>query len=343
MRTRIAIAAVAVLAGVAALASACKSTSSRPPVSLPVPTSGEVTFYLSLPGSTGLSVAAAKVATPGESNYRHFSSLAAAARQFGATDTQINTIAKSVHTLGLQFAVDPTRLFGRVTGSTEQWQSALGTPLTQHAATASNPFLTYRLPAQTPAALQPSGTGLLLRTAQVYDPAAEGRHGPSGNGPAADVGTAAQPWPDNSGTPFTVGCSAPPLQQGQIYTSQQIQTAYGVDTLRAHAAGTPVITILDLGGGWLPSDLQLAGQCFGYSPPHVDQMQGDGVVTAIRNADPETSLDLQTAAAVAPGAQVRLVQSTPAGAGILDGFSRALGGPSGLPDVVSLSYGGCAI
>jgi len=72
----------------------------------PVPTSGEVTFYLSLPGSTGLCDAAAKVATPGESNYRHFSSLAAAARQFGATDTQINTIAKSVHTLGLQFAAD---------------------------------------------------------------------------------------------------------------------------------------------------------------------------------------------------------------------------------------------
>jgi kumamolisin len=72
-------------------------------------------------------------------------------------------------------------------------------------------------------------------------------------------------------------------------------------------------------------------------------MQGDGVVTAIGNAGPETSLDLQTAASVAPTAQLRLVQSTPGGGGILDGFSRALGGPSGLPDVISLSYGGCAI
>ena len=73
----------------------------------------------------------------------------------------------------------------------------------------------------------------------------------------------------------------------------------------------------------LPSDLKLAGQCFGYSPPRVDQMQGDGVATTIQNADPETSLDLQTAASVAPKAQFRLVQSTPAGGGILDGFSRA--------------------
>jgi kumamolisin len=93
----------------------------------------------------------------------------------------------------------------------------------------------------------------------------------------------------------------------------------------------------------LPSDLKLAGECFGYTAPRVDQMQGDGVATAIKNADPETSLDLQTAAAVAPKAQFRLVQSTAQGGGILDGFSRALGDPDGLPDVISLSYGGCAV
>ena len=134
-----------------------------PPVSLPVPRTGEITFYLSLPVSAaGLDQAAAKVATPGSSTYRHFSSLAAAAGQFGATDAQIDAIAQSVRSLGLQFAADPTRLFGRVTGSAKQWQAALGTPLTEHAATASNPFTSYSLPAKTPAALQPSGTVLLM-------------------------------------------------------------------------------------------------------------------------------------------------------------------------------------
>jgi subtilase family serine protease len=242
-------------------------------------------------------------------------------------------------------------LFARVTGSAKQWQTALGTPLTEQAATASNPFTSYSLPAKTPAALQPSGTVLLLRSAQAYDPAAEGRHPSPGNGLAAEVGTAAtadhatsaEPWPVNTGTPFTTGCSAPALQMGEVYTEQQVQTAYGVGTLRAHASGTPAITILDLGGGWLPSDLKLAGQCFGYSPPRVDQMQGDGVAAAIKNANPETSLDLQTAATVARQAQFRLVQSTPGGGGILDAFSRALDDPAGPPDVISLSYGGCAI
>jgi subtilase family serine protease len=351
VRPFVALAAVVLLAAVPALVSGCTSQSVKPPLSLPVPATGQVTFYLSLPASTAeLSNAAAKVATTGSPTYRHFSSLAKAAGQFGGTDAQINKIAKSVHTLGLQFAADPTRLFGRVTGSTQQWASALGTPLNHQAATASNPFITYGLPTHTPAALQPSGTVLLLPVAQAYDPAAEGRHPPSNAGPAAGGTTAsasptqsAEPWPPNSGTPFTAGCSAAPLQQRQVYTEHQVQTVYGLDALRAHASGTPVTTVLDLGGGWLPSDLKLAGQCFGYAPPRVDQTQGDGIATAIGNADPETSLDLQTAAAVAPGAQLRLVQSTPGGGGILDGFSRALGGVSGLPDVISLSYGGCAI
>jgi subtilase family serine protease len=317
-------------------------------VSLPTPRSGEVTFYLSLPSSTTrLAEAAASVATPGSSQYRHFSSLEEAARHYGASDGQITAVARSINTLGLQFAADPTRLFGRVTGSTQQWQAALGAPLSKQAATASSPFITYSLPAQPPAALQPSGTNLLLPQTLVYDPTAEGGRPPSGNRPtpssaaaATTTTKAAKPWPSNTGTPLAANCSSPLLQQRRVYTQQQVQTAYGLDTLRAHASGVPVITILDLGGGWLPGDLELAGQCFGYSPPKVSQTQGDGVASAIAHADDETSLDLQTVAAVAPAAQVRAVQSTLAG--ILDAFSRAVGDPRGLPDVISLSYGDCA-
>jgi kumamolisin len=349
LRRGFAVAAAAMLAVVSLLASGCAS-SARLPVFLPVPKAGEVTFYLSLPGSTtGLGEALAKVATPGSSDYRHFSSLDKAARRFGASDAQINTVAKSVKTLGLQFAADPTRLFGRVSGSTQQWQTALGTPLSKQAATASSPFITYTLPAQTPAALQPSGTSLLLPQTLVYDPTAEGNRPPNGMRPTPSPGAAstatptkaARPFPFNTGTPLAANCSSPLLAQRRVYAQQQVQTAYGIDTLRAHAAGTPVITVLDLGGGWLANDLKLAGQCFGYAPPDITQTQGDGVAAPIGNADDETSLDLQTAAAVAPRAQLRLVQSTLNG--VLDGFSRALGDPGGVPDVISVSFGGCAI
>jgi subtilase family serine protease len=347
---RLGAAGAATLVAVSLLAAGCTSSPAAAPVSLPVPKAGDVTFYLSLPttSATGLGNAAANVATPGSSGYRHFSSLDQAARQFGATDAQIRAVASSVGTLGLQFAADPTRLFARVTGSASQWQAALGSPLSEKASTSSNPFITYSLPARTPSALQPPGTALLLPQTEVYDPTAEPGPAASGQAPAqqtkaapdAGASTAPEPWPVNAGTPLSADCSSPLLQQRRVYTPQQVQTAYGVDTLRSGASGTPVITIVDLGGGWLPNDLTLAGRCFGYSPPQVTQMQGDGVASAINAANDETSLDLQTATAVAPRAQLRVVQSTLSG--ILDAFSRALADPSGLPDVISLSYGECA-
>jgi subtilase family serine protease len=337
--------AAALVATVALLAAGCTSSASPPAVSLPPATTGEITFYLSLPTSaTSLSDAAAGVATPGSSDYRHFPSLDAAARRYGATDAQITTVADSVHGLGLQFAADPTRLFGRVSGTTEQWRAASGSPLSQQAATASSPFTVYKLPDHTPAALQPSGTTLLLPEAEVYDPAAASSGPPGGVSPtpsAPPAGTAAEPWPFNTGTPFTSGCTAPLLQEDRVYTPQQIETAYGLDTARLDTSEQPVITVLDLGGGWLANDLELAGECFGYSASHVTRSQGDGVAAAIENADPETSLDLQTVAAVAPNARLRLVQTTDGG--LLDAFSRAVGDPGGLPDVISLSYGGCAL
>jgi kumamolisin len=328
------------------LASGCSSGSPPAAVSQPTPKSGEITFYLSLPGSTtALDEAATKVSTPGSAQYRHFMSLASAASQFGATDTQLSAVAQSVSSLGLQFTADPTRLFGRVTGSAKQWQTALGAPLSTKAATASSPFTTYTLPAHTPGALQPTGTSLLLSQAQVYDPGAEG-HRPTppttqvaaGTTPAT---TTSEPWPLNNGTPLTAGCSSPLLKHRYVYTEQQVQTAYGINQLRSKPAGTPVITILDLGGGWLQSDLTQAGQCFGYTPPAVSQAQGDGVPAAINNADDETSLDMQTVAAVVPGAQLRLVQTTPSD--MIDAFSRAIAGWGTVPDVISLSYGGCAL
>jgi subtilase family serine protease len=327
------------------LASACTSGSPaqsrhNPAVFIPAATSGAITFYLSLPSSTpALAQAAIDASTPGTANYRHFVSLDAAGSRFGATDAQITTVVDAVKSLGLTIAVDPTRLFARVSGSIEQWNAALGAPLRQRAASASNPFTTYALPASLPPALQPPGTAVLLPVAQVYDPHTGAS--PPPNTPPRTPGTA--PWPLNTGTLPQTNCPAPPLRQRQVYTPQQIQTAYGIDQLRASTSGTPVITILDLGGGWRQSDLDLAAQCFGYTAPTVAQTQGDGVDTPVANASGETSLDLQTVSAVAPAAKLRLVQTTTGGGGVLDGFSRALGNPAGPPDVVSLSYGGCAL
>jgi hypothetical protein len=100
MRSYAVLATITVLAAVTVLASGCSSGSPAPPVSLPVPKTGEITFYLSLPASTaGLEQAAEKASQPGSPAYREFISLDASASRFGATDTQINAIAKSVRSL----------------------------------------------------------------------------------------------------------------------------------------------------------------------------------------------------------------------------------------------------
>jgi kumamolisin len=336
--------ALAVLLASALLA-ACTSggaaqPQANPNVLIPAATPGEVTFYLSLPSQTApLTEAAVNVSTPGSPHYRQFSSLDTAASQFGASDADVGTVADSVRSLGLTFAADPTRLFARVSGSLPQWEAALGAPLEQRASNASSSFTTYTLPDRLPDALQPPGTAVLLPTAQVHEPGVGANPPPPT--PAPTSGT--MPWPLNTGTPPQTDCSAPLLQQGRVYAPQQIQTAYGIDELRAASSGTPVMTVLDMGGGWLPGDLNAAAQCFGYTAPPIAQTQGDGVASAIANASGETSLDLQTAAAVIPTAQLRLVQTTAGGGGMLDAFSRAVSDPSGPPDVVSLSYGGCLV
>jgi hypothetical protein len=219
--------ALAALVAAVLLASACTSGCSRQPqrnpaVFIPAARSGEVTFYLSLPSSTAaLAEAAGNVSMPGSPNYRRFLSLDAAASRFGATDAQIKTVADAVKGLGLNFAVDPTRLFARVSGSIEQWKVALGGPLAHRAANASNPFTTYALPAQLPAALQQPGAAVLLPGTQVYDPSVGGSPPPRTPSPTPG----AVPWPLNTGTPPQTNCSAPLLQQRRVYAPQQIQTA----------------------------------------------------------------------------------------------------------------------
>jgi subtilase family serine protease len=328
-----------------AVLGACATAQPPPPspVRLPTPAAGIITFYLGLPTSTAaLRQAAAAASSPGSSGYRRFTPLADAAARFGASDQQIDEVVRSVGGLGLQVTVDPTRLFARVSGSAEQWRSALGAPLSRKPATSAEPFDAYELPNEVPDALVPKGTTVLLPVALVYDPSREGGRAPRAPRGGGSPGSAT-PWPANTGTPFQADCGSPVLAQRQVYTPTQVGAAYGLDALQRSAAGRPTITVLDLGGGWSARDGQLAGGCFGYTPPAVAQSQADGVPNPIAHADDETSLDLQTISSVAPGANLRLVQATDGGAALLDAFSRAIADPAGPPDAVSVSYGGCAV
>ena len=320
-----------------------------PHTSQPQPSAGLITFYLALPAhASSLVNDAVAAAMPNSAHYRHFSSVATLSAKYGASNGTMQRVSGDIQKLGLIAAIDPSRLFARVTGTAGQWASALKAPLHEQPATPENPYETYSLPAAAPERAATERHHVAVHRHHGVRPE-HGRAATSTGLPSAKQRwcrprSPAEPWPKNTGTVGPLHCDQSAITSGEVYTPTQVQTAYGVTGLAAAAgSASPSIDVIDLGGGWNPSDLQAAGACFGYGSVHVTQSQGDGVATPIKSTDPETSLDLQTTAAVAPKASIHLIQASDGPASLLDGFSRALGEPGGTPDVATLSYGGCGV
>lgn len=295
----------------------------------------------------GLRAEAQAVASPGSSSYRKPQQLAQAASRYGASDDAIRAAASAVQDKGLRISVDPTRLFARVYGTANQWKDALGQPLKHSAGTASYPFDVYTLPGD-----PPFGKDLrnLEAAGSVYRKDLDGNRPQSATAsgqdlPGATTQADSQSWPRNTGQPLGTACEASYIQARAVYTPSQVATAYGTSAL-ARAAGHPAqarVAVVDLGGGYDPADLTAAVRCFGYRAPTVTVSRGDGVGEPIANASDETLLDQQTMAAVLPGATLDVIQTTNSGGSTLDAVSRALSTPQRLPDVITMSYGECAL
>ena len=286
---------------------------------------GEVTFYLSLPATmSNVTAAATAVSTPGSPGYRHFSTLAQAAGRLGATDAQIaargviDRIARlAVH--GRSHAtVRPGDRHADGSGRRRcphRWPSRRPRPPT--------PFTTYTLPREVPDALEPSGTSRAVGAGPGLRPGRRNRSRADAERATAPEG--AKPFPINTGSPI-----AAELHRHPAAAAPRLHTAADADRLRrGHAASAGV---------------RYAGDHDRRPRRRLARRRSRArrrvlrVRTAARHAGPgrrgpaainspgtETPLDLQTAAAVAPNAQIRLVQTTPAD--LLDGFSRALARP----------------
>jgi hypothetical protein len=112
-----------------------------PHTSQPKPSAGLITFYLALPARAGSLVGdAVTAAMPRSAHYRHFSSVDALAAEYGASDETMHRVTSDLKKFGLAVAVDPSRLFARVSGSAGQWASALKAPLREEPATPKNPY-----------------------------------------------------------------------------------------------------------------------------------------------------------------------------------------------------------
>src|SRR5208283_2761159 len=129
----------------------------------------------------------------------------------------------------------------------------------------------------------------------------------------------------------------------QPFTAAQVAQIYNFPTGFDGTGQT--IGIIELGGGYRPSDLDKYFSGLGIAAPSVIPVSVDGGTNAPTNAnsaDTEVVLDIEVAGSVAPGAKI-VVYFAPnyaASNGFLDAITKAVHDTENNPSVISISWGG---
>lgn len=312
-----------------------------------------LTFLAGLPvDREKLDAAARQVSTPGERDFRRYRTVDEAAREFGATTQAERRLVAAARSAGLSARIDRTRTLAQLSGTVQAWESLMGAPVQYIAATAGSaqlpgnpPIAKYRFAGATPVGLAPAPAPLashvtwFLPTFHAYVPQLD-VPGISPIPPEAPP----LPFAPNNGTSLGQTCLPDSASVGWL-TPAQASQAYGLTALQREAARTkPIVTVLDLGGGFSPADLELGADCFGYTAPKVDVRLGTGMPSPFVSILSETSLDLQTVAwALKEAPVVRLVQVLSTSSAYIEAFAMGIGGWSTPPDSMSMSYSACEL
>jgi len=122
-----------------------------------------------------------------------------------------------------------------------------------------------------------------------------------------------------------------PVQVGQLYGFPQGVTAAG-----------QTIGIIELGGGYKTADITAYFKSLNQKPPNVTAVLVDGAKnkpTNANSADGEVLLDIEVAAAVAPGANIVVYFCPNTDQGFIDGIATAVHDTKNKPSVISISWG----
>jgi kumamolisin len=123
-----------------------------------------------------------------------------------------------------------------------------------------------------------------------------------------------------------------PVQVGQLYGFPAGATAVG-----------QTIGIIELGGGYKTADLTAYFKTLGMKAPSVTAVsvdKGKNAPTNANSADGEVLLDIEVAAAVAPGAKIVVYFTPNTDQGFIDAISTAVHDTTHKPSVISISWGG---
>ena len=133
---------------------------------------------------------------------------------------------------------------------------------------------------------------------------------------------------------------AKPRAANVSYTPVQVATLYGFP--KQSAAGQ-TIGLIELGGGFRPADLTAYFQTLGLAAPSVTAVsvdKGKNKPGNANGADGEVMLDIEVAAAVAPGAKIVVYFAPNTDQGFTDAISQAVNDTTHKPSVISISWGG---
>jgi kumamolisin len=142
---------------------------------------------------------------------------------------------------------------------------------------------------------------------------------------AAQGGGFAKPHAGSANTSYT------PVQVGQLYQFPAGATATG-----------QTIGIIELGGGYKTADLKTYFKSLGQKAPKVTAVLVDGGKNSPSNAnsaDGEVMLDIEVAAAVAPGAHIVVYFTPNTDQGFIDAIATAVHDTKNKPSVISISWG----
>ena len=124
------------------------------------------------------------------------------------------------------------------------------------------------------------------------------------------------------------------------FTPPQIAALYQFPP-KASAAGQ-TIGIIELGGGYRTADITAYFKSLGQKTPNVSAVLVDGGKNAPTNAnsaDGEVMLDIEVAAAVAPGANIVVYFTPNTDQGFIDAIATAIHDTKNKPSVISISWG----
>jgi kumamolisin len=124
------------------------------------------------------------------------------------------------------------------------------------------------------------------------------------------------------------------------FTPPQIAALYQFPP-NVSAAGQ-TIGIIELGGGYKTADLTTYFKSLGQKTPKVSMVSVDGgknSPTNANSADGEVMLDIEVAAAVAPGANIVVYFAPNTDQGFIDAIANAIHDTKNKPSVISISWG----